>query len=61
MVPSGEKTLPPTFCCVLKVPVSENGALAMFCCAITDSVPVSYMVNPAMKREPSGAIDSTVD
>ena len=39
----------------------ENGALAMFCCAITDSVLVSYMVNPAMKRDPSGAIERTVD
>src|SRR5437016_7059945 len=39
----------------------EKGALAMFCCPITARVAISYMVNPAMKREPSGAIDRTVD
>ena len=36
-----------------------NGALALFCCAITASVAVSYIARPAMKREPSGDIDST--
>ena len=60
VVPSGEKMLPPTFCVVLMAEVKVNGALALFCCAITASVAVSYMVNPAMKREPSGAIEITV-
>ena len=39
----------------------ENGALAIFCCPITASVAISYIVKPAMNREPSGAMDSTVD
>src|ERR1035437_9234764 len=59
-VPSGEKILPPTFCVELKAELKVNGALALFCCATTASVAVSYMVNPAMKREPSGAIEITV-
>src|SRR5437588_13103536 len=33
----------------------------MFCCAITDRLLVSYMVKPAMNRDPSGAIERTVD
>src|ERR1017187_1277555 len=60
VAPSGEKTLPPTFCVVLTAEVKVNGALALFCCATTARVAVSYMVNPAMKREPSGAIEITV-
>ncbi len=60
VVPSGEKMLPPTFCVVLTAEVNVNGALALFCCATTASVAVSYMVKPAMKREPSGAIEITV-
>src|ERR1035438_9332355 len=60
VAPSGEKMLPPTFCVVFTADVKVNGALALFCCATTASVAVSYMVNPAMKREPSGAIEITV-
>ena len=45
----------------LTAPVNEKGALALFCCAIIASVLMSNMVNPAMNREPSGAIDSTED
>src|ERR1035437_269204 len=59
VAPSGEKMLPPTFCVVLMADVKVNGALALFCCATTARVAVSYMVNPAMKREPSGAIEIT--
>src|SRR5215831_13758533 len=61
VTPSGANALPPTFCRVLKAPFMENGAFAMFSCAMTASVAVSYIVNPAMNLEPSGAIDSTVD
>ena len=35
--------------------------MAMFCWAMTVSAWVSYIVKPAMKREPSGAMESTVD
>ena len=59
--PSGEKMLPPTFCNVLTAPVNANGALALFCCPMIASVLMSNIVNPAMNREPSGAIDSTED
>src|ERR1039458_1239528 len=59
--PSGENTLPPMFCSVLTAPVNEKGALALFCCPTMARVLMSNMVNPAMKREPSGAIDSTED
>ena len=59
--PSGEKMLPPMFCNVLTAPVNAKGALALFCCPMIASVAVSNMVNPAMNREPSGAIDSTED
>ena len=61
MEPSGEKTLPPMFCSVLTAPVNVKGALALFCCAMIASVLMSNMVNPAMNREPSGAIESTED
>src|SRR5450432_2472609 len=61
VVPSGEKTLPPTFCAVLNAVLNVNGALALFCCATTASVAVSYMVKPVMKRDPSGDIESTED
>ena len=61
MTPSGANALPPTFCRVLKALFMENGALAMFDCPITASVAVSYIVNPAMNREPSGDMESTVD
>src|SRR5882724_5895796 len=64
-VPSGEKTLPPWFCCVLKLfalpPGKENGALAAFCCASTASVEVSNNVRPAMNFEPSGEMDNTLE
>ena len=59
VLPSGLKTLPPTFCAVLKAPVKVKGALALFCCAMTASVLVSYIAIPAMKRDPSGAIAIT--
>src|SRR5436305_7443514 len=59
VAPSGEKTLPPTFCAVLNALVNVNGAFALFCCATTPSVAVSYIVNPVMKRDPSGDIEST--
>ena len=61
VVPSGVNVLPPTFCAVLKAAVVANGALALFCCAIMLSVAVSYMVKPAMNREPSGATESTLE
>ena len=51
--------LPPTFCVVLMAEEKKKGALALFCCATTASVAVSYIVKPAMKREPSGAIEIT--
>src|SRR3954465_3891140 len=57
--PSGANTLPPTFCWVLIAPVKGNGALALFCCAMTKSVAVPYRAIPAMKRDPSGDMDST--
>ena len=64
-VPSGEKTLPPWFCCVLKLfalpPGNENGALAAFCCASTVKVLVSNSVNPAMNFEPSLEIERTLE
>src|SRR6266566_9280421 len=64
-VPSGENTLPPWFCWVLKLfalPLgNENGALAAFCCASTARVSVSNSVSPAMNFEPSGEIDNTFE
>ena len=60
VVPSAEKMLPPTFCVVLTAERKVNGAPALFCCATKASVAVSYMVNPAMKRRPSGDIEITV-
>ena len=63
--PSGEKTLPPWFCCVLKLlalpPGNENGALAAFCCASTVRVLVSNSVKPAMNFEPSLEIERTLE
>ena len=61
VAPSGEKTLPPMFCTVLNALEKVNGALALFCCATTARVAVSYIVNPVMKRDPSGDIESTED
>src|SRR5205807_9494942 len=57
--PSGVKMLPPMLASVLITAVVVNGALALFCCATTASVAVSYMVKPAMKRDPSGDIEMT--
>src|SRR5260221_6849820 len=65
VLPSGVKALPPTFWTVLNeafaVELSGKGRLLTLCCAITPSDPVSYSVNPAMKRDPSGAIERMVD
>src|SRR5437868_7748023 len=52
-------TLPPTCCVRLNAELNAKGALALFCCATTANVAVSYIVKPAMKREPSGAMEIT--
>ena len=46
---------------VVAVVLRRKRNVVALCCAITPSVAVSYSVNPAMNREPSGAIESTVD
>src|SRR4029077_20858530 len=45
----------------LAVELSGNGRLLTLCCPITPNVDVSYSVNPAMNRDPSGAMERTVD
>ena len=60
-MPSGVKALPPTFWAVLNTAVVWKPALALFIWEITASVAVSYMARPAMKRDPSGDIESTLD
>src|SRR5438105_6519354 len=61
VAPSGAKALPPTFCSALKFTLKTKGALAFEYAPSTCSVLMSYSEEPAIKREPSGAMDKIVE